>query len=390
MDRKNIFISYREKLQPSTEIALGLSEFFKEWGRKCDLIKYSIGNAPPLHKIVESIKSSNYLLQIFTSDTEMSEWMVRERVMFAQEHLGNLKLDESIIVLYTSDTDPNNGYYKEFKVMADNGHLRFIKIDDEEDAQIFLKSIIFDDNCHLESSGPICLPPCCKPRIFSPMPGAKRQSDTPSFIEIEDLFSSFRIARSKGLKSVKPDNRSVEDQILQKINQLQEGDMVSIIGFTLHRFTHPSRTIGAEFVKAVRNRNAKARLLLLNRSCRAADERMRIESPDDYASGKENAILYKDNVAVESFYREKDFFGGNVELKFYSTPYSGVMIFYDIIFVEVYHLGDDGESEADENTICGRVPVMVIENNSPFYRIFSSHFNQLWAGAVDAPDSCIE
>ena len=293
MDHKNIFISYREKLSPSAEIALDLSKFFKQWGRQCNLVKYSQGNAPPLHKIVESIKSSNYLLQIFTTDTEMSGWMMRERSMFEQEHYGNLKLDESIIVLYTSETDQSNEIYNEIKVLANHGYLRFIQIDDEEEAQIFLTSIIFDEICQLENFGPICLPPCCKPRKFSPMPDARPTSDTvaPSLFEVEDLFSSFRIARSKGLKSVRPDNRSVENQILKRMNRLQEGDMVSIIGFTLHRFTHPTRTIGADFVKAVRDRNARARLLLLNRSCRAADERMRIESADDYASGKENAIL---------------------------------------------------------------------------------------------------
>ena len=32
-----------------------------------------------------------------------------------------------------------------------------------------------------------------------------------------------------------------------------------------------------------------------------------------------------------------------------------------MIFVEIYHLGDDGEATHEEKTICGRVPVLVIE-----------------------------
>ena len=123
----------------------------------------------------------------------------------------------------------------------------------------------------------------------------------------------------------------------------------------MHRYTHPDGRIGGEFIKAVKDRGAKARLLLIDRNCRAAEERISIESPKDYDKGNRNtinkAILFKDNAAVENFYRKEDFFDGKVQLRFYNTPYAGVVIFRDLIFVEIYHLGHDGEGSGRKNNM---------------------------------------
>lgn len=63
--------------------------------------------------------------------------------------------------------------------------------------------------------------------------------------------------------------------------------------------------------------------------------------------------------------------------KKYQTPYVGLVIFDDMLLVEIYHLGDDGEEKLDKN-ICGRVPVLFIRAGTSFYNLFKSHFEQVW------------
>lgn len=391
MKRDKIFISYREANKESSEIALDLQRFFIEWGRDCELVKYSLSNSHPKQKIRDYLKASKYLLQLFTTDTDISEWMKFERDTFEtmlDYEDEKIKFNDRFKVLYTSNTDMNSLAFTDTLALANSGLITLFKIDNEEDAQIFLKSIIFDERCQLEGTGPICLPACCKPKTYSQLPPSKQNIDNPYVRETEDYIHNFRIARNRGLKSVQPDKVALEHLVSRRIQDLKEGDNVSLVGFTLHRYTHPEGNLGPEFIKAIAERNANARLLVLNRNCRAAKERMRIESPLEIKSNKEKALLYKDNLAVETFYNDNAFYDGKVQLRFYSTPYSGVVIFEDLIFVEIYHLGDDGESTEEEKTICGRVPVMVIEKDSPFYRIFSSHFEQLWDSAVATPESC--
>ena len=71
----------------------------------------------------------------------------------------------------------------------------------------------------------------------------------------------------------------------------------------------------------------------------------------------------------------------------YQTPYVGMVLFDDIIFVEIYHLGNDGE-KSEEKTICGRVPVMVVRNESPFYKLFSTHFERVWEESDQDSSTC--
>lgn len=400
MGGENIFISYKEDNEKSAEIALELREFFKRWGQDCELVAYSISNSPPKNEIRDKIKSSKYMLQLLTTDRKISDWMQWERDTFetvlSYDDNDPTTFGKRFKVLHTAETDFNSEEFSDIRALAKEGLLSLIPIDNEIKAQKLFKSIIFND-LSFKSTGEICLPECCKPKASSKIHKKKLGPDRFRIDDAYKYLKNFRIANSKGLKSVHPDNNSARNQIIEKIQQLKTGESVSLVGFTLHRYTHPDRTVGSEFVKAIKDRGAKAKLLLINRNCRAADERMRIESSEEYYTNKEHAILFDDNVKVETYYRNNNFFNGQVELKFYSTPYSGVVIFEDLIFVEIYHLGDDEENLVDDNenlepinTICGRVPVLVIEKGSPFYRIFSSHFDQLWDSASITIDTCKE
>ena len=369
-----IFISFNERDAKSESIAVDLEKFFQLWGRQCDLILHKRSMANIRDTIRKGVDESKLMLQLFTKNSSPTPWMEQEFDWFRENNGRN-----AVKYLFTEDTDKADPYQRNLQAEAKKGKIAYVKIDDAIEADRFLSSILFDKNYACPGSGKIVLPPFCQ---------QTKRSDEISLQELEEFIKNFRHASNRGLVSVYPNKDEPKVRIESRIESMKEGELVRMIGFTLHRYVHPEnkKGLGKIFVEAIQ-RGVEAKLLILKRSCSAAKERMRIESDalneDDYA----NAILSKDNIAVSEYFLKENEFADKVEIRYYKTPYVGMVLFDDVIFVEIYHLGDDNK-EIEELTICGRVPVLVVRNNSPFYNIFSSHFDRVWEGSDQDPTTC--
>jgi hypothetical protein len=164
---------------------------------------------------------------------------------------------------------------------------------------------------------------------------------------------------------------------------------VKMLGFTLNRFVVPNKIrrknkknertfdIGGAIKKAIEENGAKVRLLLLKRTCSAATERIKIESEGE---PQENIILLNDSVEVENYWKDTLSEKG-IELKYYETPYAGMVIFDDEAFIELYHLG----SKIKDQNICGHVPILKVkklDEEEALYEMFESHFENVWEAAT--------
>ncbi|MCX5886333.1 MAG: hypothetical protein NT096_10565 [Proteobacteria bacterium] len=374
-EKSVIFISYHEGIPESRKIAVELEQFFKKWGHRCKLIIHSRTTKVTEDAIMEELGKSTWLLQLFTTDPESSKWMERERLWFEGKHHGKLNLKDAIKVLFTKDTPREDSSFNNLNAQAELGKLHLIQIDDPDQAQKTLSSIVFDKYFEDDQIGDIVLPECC------------RKPPDPDEIQLQALelfINNFRQANRRGLVSVYPDKWRTLDQIKSHLEQLNNGDSVRMMGFTLHRYvvSDVKKEGGTgKYFKAAINRGATARLLLLDQNCPAAIERVKIENPEkDFP----NTVFYNDSVEVNNSYKEEKY-RDCVLRKFYKTPYVGLVLFKDEIFVELYHLGHDGEKDKSgmKETICGRVPVLVIKKDSPFYKLFDSHFERVWEIAED-------
>jgi len=383
-----IFISYHEKNRKSVEIADQLRRFFESWKRPCKQVAFNRDKRVPRTQILEDLASSCTLLQVFTSDAEASKWMEYERAAFEGMRVG-FDLRDSVKVLYTSETHKNIfgdetvlSSWNEIQSHAAAGLLDLVKIDDEAEASRLLVSILFDGtHSPKQPEAKLLLPECCCP------PKQPAEPDINELKSLKDFLFNYIDAYDLGLMCVYRDKDEAMDQIKHRLKELKDGELVRMMGFTLHRYVHPLRPkdkqgTGVVFEQAIKN-GAIARILLLDRESDAARERMKIESPEEYKKDISEAVLYRDSEAVETYYRGKELYGGRIEIFYYQTPYVGMVLFENCIFVEIYHLGEDPMDVTKNATICGKVPVLRIKENSQFYRIFNSHFERQYKIAKD-------
>jgi len=360
--KKSIFLSYHEKSLKSSLIVNQLEEFFKSWKISCHHIKWQETTSPPEPIIIEALKKSDYFIQIFTDKPGLSKWMITEWTTWNLliSGLSPKKFQINPIVFYTKDTNFDIKAFDEIRIHRDTGKLRVVQIDNSDEAEPTLLGILKETGSLPRRHGKICLPECCE------------KNDGPKGIQVHHLnrfLKNFYDASHKGLECVYPDRKAAWQSLIDRITILQKNEEVRFIGFTLKRYVHPSHQdgIGEKFESAIRHENVTAKFLILDRYCRAAVERSKIESKGEKHL---NSLLFRDNKDVYDYWKKEK----NVEIRFYRSPYAGMVLFNDLAFVELYHLGDD---IADEN-MCGHVPILQIRGDNPFYLIFERHFNNIW------------
>lgn len=384
-DIKKVFISYKDDDNRSKKIVDQLVKFFIAWENIESVpVSRAETTAPPKEVIAKELGEAAYLIQILNNKEGPSKWMVveweqAESLSVATE---TYKLQEGIrtpIALYTNKIDLNSQSYQFIKNAKASGNKRVINID-KQDPSPTLIGILVETGRLPRKHGGITVPDFCK---------KPQDPDEVNLKALIDFIDNFRYAQNRGLVSVYPDNKASLERLKPRLKNIEENETIRMVGFTLNRYVYPDneKGIGNIFYSAIKKEGVKAQLLLLNPYCSAAKERMKIESNVDIDRDDsiEDAILYKHNRAVAKYYSNN----GHVDIKYYKTPYVGMVLFDDIIFVELYHLGHDGESKK-EKTICGRVPVLVIKKPSPFYNLFDSHFANLWENAKKEPKNSME
>jgi hypothetical protein len=383
LGKRSIFISYHENNTFSEKIVNQLTEFFNSWGKNTEVVKYDNSKQVPRNKILNSIRKSNFLLQVFTTSSEMSSWMEQELSMFEGMHHDEFgdTLSDHIKILYTSDTPKDSEHFKKLKGKTEAGLITMTKIDDKNESRTLITSVLFDgyfapNAAKLKAN--FALPKCSTIRQRTPEPPVADIKNVKTFID------NYLSAYEKGLVAIYPDKNEATESIEHRLVNCEKEE-ICMVGFTLRRYVdfdpkyhkNEKGKIGKAFKQALEN-GATAKLLILERECSAADERMSIESNYEFKKDKKLAVFYKDNEAVEELCKNNPLYKRKVEYAFYKTPYTGIVIFKDRLFVENYSLGDDGEGNTKEETICGRVPVLEIKSNSPYYRLYKSHFDRAW------------
>lgn len=384
LDGNSVFISFHENNLTSRDIVNDLIEYFESWGRKTEVVMYDQSSIIPRNKIRNKIKISKFLLQVFTTDPEISSWMEHERSIFEGMHHDKLgdNMKDYIKILYTSDTPKDSKYFKSLQSKIDAGLITMTKIDDEDQSKRLITSVLFDGSfapnpANLKAN--FTLPKCCTIRQRTPEPPVVDIQNVKIFID------NYLSAYEKGLIAIYPDKKEATTSIERRLLKCKKEE-IRMVGFTLRRYVdftpqyHKNKKgkIGYAFLQAIKN-GTTAKLLILDRKCSAANERMSIESKDEYKKDKTKAVLYEDNKIVQELCENEPLYKKSVELAFYKTPYTGIVIFNDRLFVENYTLGDDGEENNDKGeTICGRVPVLEIKSDSPYYRLYESHFDRAW------------
>ncbi len=366
--KKKVFVSYKSDDDRSREILEQLVIFFERWGLDCQPVDRKESTDVPQESVNKELGESHYLIQLINQQKEPSQWMKIEwdvaKTLIKTHHMVMR------IAFYTAETPINTTEFKEYAKAHKDGTEWIINVDmDKSAAGKRIEAILKDAEALKEKHGEIVLPAFC----YHP-----RDTSEISLKSFQDFIDNFRHAHSKGLSSVYPDKYKPTAWLLNRLKKLKNGEKVRMLGFTLNRYVYPKnkKGIGEFFRRAVINNNCKAELLIFDRECKASHDRMKIESPADYERNYKKATLYKDNEDVEKYYTSKQW-KGRVFIRKYRTPYMGMLIFDDMILVEIYHLGHDGK-EFNEKTICGRVPVLFIRAGTPFYKLFKSHFERVW------------
>jgi hypothetical protein len=367
---KKLFISYKIGDERSIEIINHLQAFFSSWGIECYVAELAEDTRSPEGSILENLQASQYLIQILNNQGRPSRWM-REEWDIATVLQRTKNGIQAIYAFYTSETPINTRPYRTYLNFRKEGKHRIVNIDkDKRELQAIFKSILIDANALNKKHGEIILPEFC----YSPRPPADINLKL-----FEDFLDNFKHAYNKGLTKIFPDKDSSTEWLSQRMSNMKKGEKVRMLGFTLFRYVYPNsdRRIGNIFEEKILKDNCTAELLIIDRACKAAHERMKIETPTEYKKNNPNsALLYKDNGKVIRKFSLKKW-NGKISLKKYKSPYVGLVLFNDMILVEIYHLGDDGEHRTNKN-ICGRVPILLIRSGTSFYKLFDSHFTNVW------------
>lgn len=364
----NIFISYKHDEERSFNIANQLSSFFNEWERiTCRLIENEESTVPASDLISQKLEDADYLIQIINKRNGPSVWMKTEwDAAGTMAGLTKEKMHKPI-AFYTNIVNLNDNNCEYLKTALTTQKNKIINIDTQNAGPTII-GILVETGRLSPKHGGVTVPDFCL------------KHNDPDEIALKALYEfigNFHHAHKRGLLGVYPNKDKAMERLAPMLEKIADGDTIKMIGFTLHRFVHPDHNdgIGKSFLKAIEKENVKAQLLIINPDCSAAQERMKVESKIIDGNYTE-AILSIDSKDVVSYYKHEKF-NNKVEIKYYRTPYSGIVILDDILFLECYHLGHDG-IEDDGKTICGRVPVMFFKKGSPFYELYNSHFTRLW------------
>lgn len=360
-----LFLSFDYGNQLAQRITSELVAWFKPWN--ITAIRMDDRETVDFEKrISASIKTANLFVQVVTPGSSKREWLAKERHWAEQAHGKNKNKPSEFVFLLTEDISES---WKPPSSLPSKPKVYRIPRDANRGLTAILRQAT-----GLTSIGGISLPPFCRAES-----GVHLRLE-----ELIELLHNYSDGYKKGLVAVYSDRQqpSARERLRGRMEQLAKvGGTVRMAGFTLSAYVLPPKRSGETmcgdvFQKALRHRSTRACLMLLDVKSLAAEERCSIESPDLGA----DAILYRDSMRVCKRFPIDD--EKRVSVKFYKSPYIGLVLFDDLVFVEIYHLGTEGGSTTAEKGICGQAPYLVFRNQSDdnvcMYKLFSSHFDNLW------------
>ncbi|MEW6089089.1 MAG: hypothetical protein AB1498_12385 [bacterium] len=355
--KQNVFISFKESNEKSEQIVEQFKKFFNEWNNlNYSIVRSELTKGKNREDTVQDcLNKSTCFLQILTDHKE-SDWLTKE-LYWAQM----IKL--KIFVLYTNDAD------RKTIDSLKNERLDIYEIIDEKNCQRIFKEILFLNKRLPKKCGKIELPDCC----------LKPQKQQIEIDRVKEFISNFYEASMRGLIGVYPNRDSVINSLEKRFEKLSsEKGEIRMLGFTLRRYVMPYKKdekgneqenkIGRLFESAITN-GVNAKMLLLSKNCYAAKERTKIENEDKVH--KQSDLVIHSNEVSSKYLSYK-----NVKIKYYETPYTGMIIFDDEVYVELYHLG----KEIKDKNLCGHVPILLIKKGQEegYYDLFEHHFDNIW------------
>jgi hypothetical protein len=370
MAKISVFMSRRFNSRQSKAIVDQFKQYLDHWDVEVVDLQYnSSSDVDPL--MVKEIGRCAWFIQLFTDGANQSDLMRFEWDIA----LGHKFTDGAELrVAHTSDT----GLRPEmFEYLGKS--IQKVDFSNPDATSGLICSILEKAGVLAKKHGRIELPAFCQQR------SARESIDVDS---VKEFLDNFIASSRKGLAAVFPDRQhAFEARLRNRFERFsREGGLVRLVGFTLARYVLPEgsaeptpseqqaggQQAGAFFAKAIAEEKGSAQLLLLDPVSSAASERMRIESPD---TPDEQTLFLTDSLAVRRYLREHSI-KQRVEIRYYASPYAGLVIFDDEAYVEVYHLG---RQEGDKG-LCGQVPILVVRklDNPCFYGFFEDHFKTLW------------
>lgn len=361
--KKRVFLSYHEENVKSAEIVKQLGEFLKNWEIECFVMKWEEQTDPPKEKINKALAVSDYLLQLFTDWPKASKWMKIEweaanSFLYAKE-----KRMHRPIVLFTDETNVASRSFGEIKRERDKGTILAVRVNE---AIPTLYGLMVECGIFKKQHGEIVFPMCCRP------------GPTPEKIELGHVghfIQNFSEANRRGLECIYPDRSAAMEVLKNKFGSLRKGEKIRMLGVTLNRYVYPNnpKGIGKTFEATIK-RGVRAYILILDPKCQAAKERADIES---LGIAYKESLFFVDNQAVKSYYANSNF-RNKVEITTYNSPYVGLVLFKDEVYIELYHIAE----ELRDANLCGHVPVLVARKDSIYYQLFNSHFESLWPKSI--------
>lgn len=390
----DVFLSYDEKLKNSIKIADELDRFFKSWEVTCHVIRKAEIKGDISSYINETISKSNWFIHIFTDNPNMSPWMKKELDMFKYIHHNKLKEETAMwAAIFTPQYKMNEIYNNDSVIQHEiiAGKRDCISISNRQKLKNLLCSILVDKEKLLKKHGEVKIPD-----FGIKIESIPDERDKINFEKLKEFINNFHDSYEGGLECIYRDKNVAMKRILLHFEKLKQDDCVKMLGFTLRRYVHNKDRDGNDnypgqlFTEALNSQGCKAKLLLLHEECFAMHERSKIESPEEYDENDlSGTILYSDRNDVIKYCVDNKWYSKNrngdqniVSIKKYCTPYIGIVLFNEKAFVELYHLGKDPEAISEsKKTICGEVPVLVFKKGTTFYKIFESHFDNIWENA---------
>ncbi|HEX5736838.1 MAG TPA: hypothetical protein VF131_28660 [Blastocatellia bacterium] len=368
-ENPDVFLSYYSGNNKSIEIKNKLAEFLKDWKIKYfDFTEAQTLGSPEDHTL-DNLKRARFFLQIFTDHNNSREWM-REEWVAAKFFLRTSGFPmERIVILHTNQTDLKHRTFNQLRGWLEWLRIPKYNLDDEKQVQNCLYAILIETGRIIhEKHGEVRMPTFTQPPVVA---------ERITLEVVEEFISNFKDVSKKGLERFYADREELTPRLEKKLKELKDSrGLIRMLGFTLNDYVFPKKEgLGTLFRSAIKN-HAKARLLLLDRNCKAARDRAKIESP---GIKYEQSKFYTDSEPVCALYSQEP----DVEIRHYDTPYLGLIICEDEAFVEIYHLGkkkgDEGKKEDQE--ICGHVPIWVVRNDGKhgLYQLFESHFEEVWS-----------
>lgn len=350
-NRDKLFLSFDENDESSLEMVNAAEVYFNSWNIDPIIIKKHTGINDPTEAVFDGLERANYFLQIMTAK-QRSYWMEKEW----NHIIGRAHAAKCSVFLFSKDG---------IDIDRDTRDVHHAKLGDEEAIQTQITKIL-KHRKDKESIGNCFLPKCFRN-------DQKAKLEFKDIDELLDFIQNFKDVYGRGLIRIYPEKKDIADPIKRKLSALQPGDEVRMLGITLKSIVAPdgNDSVGYHLGEALtHNANVKVRMLLLDRNCDAAKERAGIE---DRGVSYESTLLLTDSNKVRQHVADsshKDRFS----IVDYKTPYCGMVLFKDEVFVEMYHIGD----HLSKRELCGKVPILQIRKGYDLYEYFDSHFKNVW------------